>query len=432
MKLNNLLLTTYFFCCCFTCIDELQAQVGMNTSAPLASAVLDLESTNKGFLPPRMTVEQMNAIDSPATGLVVYCTNCEPRPGPYHFNGTDFVHFSNASQSSSLSSLDCSAPTNTGTLYALYPSLNTSSQVSFTVSEGGIFSGVSIPSTGVLGLQAVVFSRNLPTASTGNLDVYITGTPSSVGTATFPFSFGGRDCSIERTVLTAPVVGSLNCAAATDATRVRLWSGYDRTLDVNIPYTAGNGEPYPLTGRDTFPSRGVTGLTATILPGTLANGSGTIQVRITGTPSGAGNAVFDLDFGLQNCTLVRAVSNPQIIFGIPVQRILYGSSVHNTDGDINAVLAANGAVYGDLVSATKLISIMTNGSSVRSFNTLSYAVGFSPATNYSSDADHVFGYNALYYRNGGNGRFASLNFSNGGSDFTTTSSTRYYVIFLEY
>ena len=54
----------------------LSAQVGVGTSTPNASAILDVESTNKGFLPPRMTQAQRNAIVSPATGLVVFCSNC--------------------------------------------------------------------------------------------------------------------------------------------------------------------------------------------------------------------------------------------------------------------------------------------------------------------------------------------------------------------
>jgi hypothetical protein len=39
-----------------------------------ASAVLQADSTNRGFLPPRMTTTQKNAIASPASGLVVYDT----------------------------------------------------------------------------------------------------------------------------------------------------------------------------------------------------------------------------------------------------------------------------------------------------------------------------------------------------------------------
>jgi hypothetical protein len=44
---------------------------------PEPSAMLDVESTGKGFLPPRMTTTQRNAIPGPAAGLVVYDTQVE-------------------------------------------------------------------------------------------------------------------------------------------------------------------------------------------------------------------------------------------------------------------------------------------------------------------------------------------------------------------
>jgi hypothetical protein len=42
---------------------------------PDASAQLDVVSTTKGFLPPRMTNSQRTSISSPAVGLMVYCTD---------------------------------------------------------------------------------------------------------------------------------------------------------------------------------------------------------------------------------------------------------------------------------------------------------------------------------------------------------------------
>jgi hypothetical protein len=39
-----------------------------------SSSILETSSTTRGFLPPRMTTTQKNAISSPATGLVVYDT----------------------------------------------------------------------------------------------------------------------------------------------------------------------------------------------------------------------------------------------------------------------------------------------------------------------------------------------------------------------
>ena len=48
--------------------------VGIGTTSPVASAALEVSSTTKGFLPPRLTPTQRDAIASPATGLVVYNT----------------------------------------------------------------------------------------------------------------------------------------------------------------------------------------------------------------------------------------------------------------------------------------------------------------------------------------------------------------------
>jgi len=48
-------------------------RIGIGTSTPDNSALLDMTSTTKGFLPPRMTQAQISAISSPADGLIVYC-----------------------------------------------------------------------------------------------------------------------------------------------------------------------------------------------------------------------------------------------------------------------------------------------------------------------------------------------------------------------
>lgn len=65
--------------------------IGMGTNAPNASALLDLTSTTKGFLPPRMTTAQRDAIASPAIGLLVFNTTA----GQFQFwNGSAWMGFS--------------------------------------------------------------------------------------------------------------------------------------------------------------------------------------------------------------------------------------------------------------------------------------------------------------------------------------------------
>ena len=59
--------------------------VGVGTSAPNTSALVDMTSTTSGFAMPRMTSAQRKAIVSPATGLEVYDTSLK---GHYTFDGT--------------------------------------------------------------------------------------------------------------------------------------------------------------------------------------------------------------------------------------------------------------------------------------------------------------------------------------------------------
>jgi uncharacterized protein (TIGR02145 family) len=55
-------------------IASMAQNVGIGTTTPAASAQLDVSSTTKGFLPPRMTTTERNAITTPATGLVIFNT----------------------------------------------------------------------------------------------------------------------------------------------------------------------------------------------------------------------------------------------------------------------------------------------------------------------------------------------------------------------
>ncbi len=67
----------------------LPAQVGINSNgtAPATSAMLDISSATKGFLLPRMTIAQRNAIVAPANGLMIYNTQTDEFN---YFNGANW------------------------------------------------------------------------------------------------------------------------------------------------------------------------------------------------------------------------------------------------------------------------------------------------------------------------------------------------------
>ncbi|MFB1039127.1 MAG: hypothetical protein QMC35_01555 [Polaribacter sp.] len=70
--MKKVLLCAAFIAASFTSI----AQVGVGTTIPDDSAALEVKSTTKGFLPPRMTASQRDAIATPALGLIIFCTDC--------------------------------------------------------------------------------------------------------------------------------------------------------------------------------------------------------------------------------------------------------------------------------------------------------------------------------------------------------------------
>ena len=66
------------------------AQVGIGTTTPDASSALDITSTTKGLLIPRMEEGDRIAIDTPATGLMVFQT--DGAAGFYYYNGSSWAN----------------------------------------------------------------------------------------------------------------------------------------------------------------------------------------------------------------------------------------------------------------------------------------------------------------------------------------------------
>jgi hypothetical protein len=108
---------------------------------------------------------------------------------------------------------------------------------------------------------------------------------------------------IKETSIIPASIGSLNCASSS-VTGTLTATIPTSNVSINVPYTAGNGGAY---AAQTITSTGVTGLTATISSGNLANGNGSVSYTITGTPSTSGTATFAISLGGQSCNLMVSV-----------------------------------------------------------------------------------------------------------------------------
>ncbi|WP_138475399.1 exosporium glycoprotein BclB-related protein [Dyadobacter bucti] len=129
------------------------AQVGVGTITPDQSAQLDVSSTNKGLLAPRMTLAQRGTIPTPADGLLIYQT--DNTPGFYMRESGQWVRLAN------MSNLNVSGsaiiPYASGTPVVLTTVLggllNTSSLVGFGSSATGVsIAGGTVDLTGGPGI----------------------------------------------------------------------------------------------------------------------------------------------------------------------------------------------------------------------------------------------------------------------------------------
>lgn len=86
-------LSTIIMILCFSI--TIQAQIGIGTNTPNASAALDISHNEKGLLIPRLTQNQRDAIIAPATGLLIYQTDASA--GFYFYNGFNWSPFGEGS-----------------------------------------------------------------------------------------------------------------------------------------------------------------------------------------------------------------------------------------------------------------------------------------------------------------------------------------------
>jgi uncharacterized protein (TIGR02145 family) len=271
------------------------AGLGVGTIAPDASSLLDVSSTSKGLLAPRMTVTQRNAIVNPANGLIIF--NTTSGCPNYYYNG-NWREWCGSVVNPLITTLSCGTASVTGALIVGQVANSVSVTVPYSGGNGAQYAAQSVNSTGVLGLTATISIGYLALGS-GNLVYTISGTPSSSGNASFALNIGGQSCSMALTVSSnAASLSTLNCV--TGSTTGTLTSNLSASgVSKTVPYAGGNGGTY---STQAVSSTGVLGLTANLTGGTLVSGSGNLVYTITGTPTSSGTASFAITIGGQSCT----------------------------------------------------------------------------------------------------------------------------------
>ena len=111
-----------------------------------------------------------------------------------------------------------------------------------------------------------------------------------------------------------PTQGSIQWIDCGGETNNETLTANTSVTEVNsvITYNGGNAGTY---ASQAIASTGVTGLTATLSAGTLANGEGNLTFTITGTPTASGTATFDISIGGKTCALTRTIVQPTSGFG---------------------------------------------------------------------------------------------------------------------
>lgn len=184
----------------------LVAQTIIGGATPDNSSILDVQSTGKGVLFPRMTTAQRDEITSPATSLMLFNTTTvclEINLGTPDSPSWEPI----SCKSGGITGLGCNNAELSGLLRADEPIEDVSFSVSYSGGIAGAHDGNVVMSTGITGITATLAPGSF-SAGAGSLTYELSGTFSGEGVATFFLEIGGRSCTV---ALEVPTV--INCGA---------------------------------------------------------------------------------------------------------------------------------------------------------------------------------------------------------------------------
>ncbi|MFN8247912.1 MAG: hypothetical protein U0T68_03065 [Ferruginibacter sp.] len=368
---------------CIISIDVFCQSLAVNTdgSTANASSILDVKSTLKGMLIPRMSKTEKNAITSPATGLLVFQSTPDSI-GLYYYNGTSWIWMPGVDQ---LNTSSWRLIGNTGTTPGTHfvgttdaqnlifkTSGNAAANERLRVIGTGATPGqVVVNNTGIFAGDAFsVYASNTTSGATPSINnsigtfavngyssgngtgVYgeVNGGASSSGTAVWGNYYGTGTAASSTSEgiwgvnATAPA-GSGATAAVASAVRgdASGAAGTAFTMGVLGVNTATAGSAYGVYGQSTSPSAtGVFGVNLDV----SASPSHGIQGQTAAVGSAAGLR------GFNTATTVGALQNGFGVRGSANASPTGTGFVMGVRGDASGATGATYGVYGQSASAT--------------------------------------------------------------------------------
>ena len=149
---------------------------------------------------PVTQVDSVKYSSSLPTLMYVYKNNNTPILSIPIADIDSIKYLTNTIKEGTITSLNCSTTTNNGTLVMNTLVSGASSEISYTVGNGGTYDSQTIASTGVLGLTASLLAGTFANGN-GKLLYTISGTPTTSGTASFAIKIGGKTCELLREVI---------------------------------------------------------------------------------------------------------------------------------------------------------------------------------------------------------------------------------------
>lgn len=226
-----------------------KGNVGIGTTKPDLSAVLELNSTNKGLLIPRMSLQQRDAIQTPAQGLMIFQTDLNS--GFYFFSGKDWkpLVLSNESKSIAASDPNWTILGNSGTTPGtnfigttdaqdLVFKVNNQTSGLLSFGSGNTFYGYQSGKGASGGNNVAVGINTLGAAGAGTTSSFNVALGSN---ALKSSTSGGDNMALGNNSLQANTSGSSNMAVGSEALRSNILGVSNVAIGVNSLYK-NNGD----------------------------------------------------------------------------------------------------------------------------------------------------------------------------------------------